>query len=279
MIAVTGVAPAELNRLTRALLDDRKLVLISSGLRGFDHRRVRSQVVAREALFCVEHHTLSPSKTAAKRALDLVVGSLLMALTVPVMMAVAVAILATDGRPVLFRQERVGIRGRPFTCLKFRTMVRDAEARLVDLRARSEREWPLFKLADDPRVTRVGRFLRATSLDELPQLFCVLTGSMSLVGPRPALPSEVEHFDPDLRRRIDVKPGVTGLWQIESRDDESMSAYRRLDLHYVDNWSVWMDVAVLGATVGAVASRAVRVLRPHRDGARRRRPGSPAGGG
>ena len=265
VIAVTGVTPGELNRLTRVLLDDRRLVLISSGLRGFDHRRIRSQVIAREALFCVEHHSLSPAGAAAKRALDLAVASVLLALSAPLFALTALAILASDGRPVLFRQQRVGIGGRTFTCLKFRTMVRDAEARLVDLRARNEREWPLFKLADDPRVTRIGRVLRATSLDELPQLLCVLAGSMSLVGPRPALPSEVEQFDSDLRRRIDVKPGVTGLWQIESRDDESISAYRRLDLHYVDNWSVWMDVAVLGATVGAVVSRAVRVLGPRRD--------------
>jgi exopolysaccharide biosynthesis polyprenyl glycosylphosphotransferase len=262
VIAVTGVTPGDLNRLTRALLDDRRLVLISSGLRGFDHRRLRSQVIAREALFCVEHRRLSPGKTAAKRALDLAGASLLLVLAAPVLALVALAILASDGRPVLFRQQRVGIGGRSFTCLKFRTMVRDAEARLIDLTARNEREWPLFKLADDPRVTRIGRVLRATSLDELPQLLCVLAGTMSLVGPRPALPSEVEHFDTDLRRRIDVKPGITGLWQIESRDDESLSAYRRLDLHYVDNWSVWMDVAVLVATVGAVASRAIRVLGP-----------------
>jgi lipopolysaccharide/colanic/teichoic acid biosynthesis glycosyltransferase len=129
---------------------------------------------------------------------------------------------------------------------------------LVEL---NERNGPLFKLSYDPRVTRVGRLLRAASIDELPQLFNVLRGDMSLVGPRPALPDEAAQFDPELGERTSVPPGITGLWQVEARDNPSFEAYRRLDLFYIDNWSVAMDLSILTATVGVVIKRAVRTLR------------------
>jgi lipopolysaccharide/colanic/teichoic acid biosynthesis glycosyltransferase len=156
---------------------------------------------------------------------------------------------------VFFAQERVGRDGGTFTLYKLRTMVVDAESRRAELEADNERGGPLFKLSDDPRVTRFGRLLRATSIDEIPQLFNVLQGAMSLVGPRPALPSEVEEFDDDLRRRTRVKPGVTGLWQVEARDSENFDLYRRYDLLYVDNWSVTLDLAILARTVAAVGLR------------------------
>jgi lipopolysaccharide/colanic/teichoic acid biosynthesis glycosyltransferase len=156
---------------------------------------------------------------------------------------------------VLFKQTRVGTNGVHFKLYKFRTMVVDAEARLGALAERNDRSGPLFKMANDPRVTRVGRFLRASSLDELPQVFNVLRGDMSLVGPRPALPAEVAMFDEELRDRTRVKPGITGLWQIEARDNPSFTAYRRLDLYYVENWSVSLDIVILLATVEHVITR------------------------
>ncbi|MCA1672771.1 MAG: sugar transferase, partial [Actinobacteria bacterium] len=152
--------------------------------------------------------------------------------------------------------------GLPFTIYKFRTMVRDAETLLVELRDENERQGPLFKLKDDPRVTRIGRLLRETSIDELPQLVNVIRGEMSLVGPRPALPSEIESFDDELMARHQVKPGITGLWQVHSRDRESFTSYQRLDLFYVENWSLTLDLAVVATTVPAVIGRSWRRMRP-----------------
>ena len=138
---------------------------------------------------------------------------------------------------------------RAFGMLKFRTMVVDAEAQLAKLAAMNERTGPLFNMENDPRVTRIGRILRASSLDELPQLFNVLRGEMSLVGPRPALPKEVAEFPEALRAREQVMPGITGLWQVEARDNPSFDAYRRLDLFYVENWSITLDLLIILGTV------------------------------
>ena len=176
------------------------------------------------------------------------------------MLVIAALIKLNDRGPVLFKQTRVGTDGNLFKVYKFRTMVVDAEARLAALVASNERSGPLFKMDRDPRVTRVGRFLRASSLDELPQILNVLKGDMSLVGPRPALPSEVAAFDEELRDRTKVKPGITGLWQIEARDNPSFSAYRRLDLYYVENWSVSLDIVILFATIEHVITRFVTAL-------------------
>jgi lipopolysaccharide/colanic/teichoic acid biosynthesis glycosyltransferase len=176
------------------------------------------------------------------------------------MALIALAIKLTDRGPVLFRQKRVGKGGELFNMLKFRSMVVDAEARLAELTADNERVGPLFKLERDPRVTRIGRFIRATSLDELPQLFNVLRGEMSIVGPRPALPDEVAQFDNRLLDRLQMPPGITGLWQVEARDNPHFGAYRRLDLFYVDNWSLNLDLVILVATIEQVLSKAVRSL-------------------
>jgi exopolysaccharide biosynthesis WecB/TagA/CpsF family protein len=163
----------------------------------------------------------------------------------------------------LFRQRRIGKDGREFTVFKFRSMVVDAEARLAELVQHNERHGPLFKVDVDPRITRIGRFLRATSIDELPQLINVVRGEMTLVGPRPALADEVAQFDEELLRRLRVVPGVTGLWQVEARDNPSFDAYRSLDLFYVDNWSIGIDIAILVSTAAAVLARSVRALRRH----------------
>ncbi|MDX6203841.1 MAG: hypothetical protein QOJ83_3341, partial [Frankiales bacterium] len=154
--------------------------------------------------------------------------------------------------PVLFRQTRAGTGGRPFTVYKFRTMAVDAESRLEELRALNESDGLLFKMRRDPRVTRSGRFLRKYSLDELPQLLNVLRGNMALVGPRPPLPSEVEAYGADVRRRLMVRPGITGLWQVSGRSDLTWEESVRLDLYYVENWSPALDISILWKTLFAV---------------------------
>ena len=175
----------------------------------------------------------------------LVLGPLLM-------LPIAVAIKLTSPGPVLFSQRRSGARGRPFTMYKFRSMVSDAETLRVPLEALNEASGPVFKMKRDPRVTPLGRVLRRTSLDELPQLWCVLKGEMSLVGPRPPIPSEVDRYDPWHRRRLSMRPGLTGLWQVSGRSDIPFEEWMRLDLQYIDNWSLWLDLRILLCTVPAV---------------------------
>jgi lipopolysaccharide/colanic/teichoic acid biosynthesis glycosyltransferase len=170
----------------------------------------------------------------------------------PLLAAAAGALLVTQGRPVLFRQARVGRDGTEFPMLKFRSMVVDAEARLAQLHASSEGNGVLFKMREDPRVTRVGKVLRRLSLDELPQLLNVLVGHMSLVGPRPPLAREVAVYGDDARRKLLVKPGLTGLWQINGRSDLDWDESVRLDLRYVENWSFAYDFMILWKTLGAV---------------------------
>jgi exopolysaccharide biosynthesis polyprenyl glycosylphosphotransferase len=187
-----------------------------------------------------------------KRALDIVGALVGLIVLSPVMAVVALAILVRDGQPILFTQERVGLHGRPFRLLKFRTMVPDAEAHLSALLDQNERNGHAFKMTNDPRVTRLGRTLRRTSLDELPQLWNVLRGEMSLVGPRPPLPREVADYDGWHRRRLSMKPGMTGLWQIEARHDPDFDAWVERDLAYIDSWSLLLDLRILARTVPAV---------------------------
>ena len=184
----------------------------------------------------------------AKRVFDVVVASVILVVLSPVMLIIAVVLLVSEGRPVLFRQRRVGRYGEPFTMWKFRTMVVDAEDHLRRLQAENQRSGPLFKMAIDPRVTRIGQFLRAASLDELPQFVNVLAGTMSLVGPRPALYEERESFTADLLAREQMPPGITGLWQVEARTDGDFDRYRQLDLQYVNDWSLRLDLWLLVKT-------------------------------
>jgi lipopolysaccharide/colanic/teichoic acid biosynthesis glycosyltransferase len=187
-----------------------------------------------------------------KRALDIVGGLGGLVVLLPVLLAIAATILVVEGRPVLFVQPRVGRGGRLFRLVKFRTMVRNAEERLPDLAPLSRTAGAAFKLEEDPRVTRLGRSLRRSSLDELPQLWNVLVGEMSLVGPRPAPPREVDRYAEWHRRRLWMKPGMTGLWQVASRLDEHFDQRARLDLAYIDRWSLWLDLIILLRTVPAV---------------------------
>lgn len=195
---------------------------------------------------------LSDVQRLVKRTFDIVVGSLLLLFALPLMGLIALAILLEDGRPVLFRQERAGENGRPFTMYKFRTMIRGAERLQSQVEKADEAGRILHKRRDDPRVTRLGRFLRRTSLDELPQLFNVLQGKMSLVGPRPELLHLVEQYQPWQRQRFVVPPGMTGWWQVTGRSDKPMHLYTEDDLFYIRNYSIWLDVQILIRTAWVV---------------------------
>lgn len=260
IVVVSAFDVDTLNRITRDLLRIGAHVQITSSLRGIDHRRLQAQPLAFEPLFHLEPARLSTIQLAVKRAIDVAAAAVLLVLTAPLTGVLALAVRLTDGGPALFRQTRVGRNGQPFEILKLRTMIVDAEARMAELLAENERKGPLFKMDHDPRLTRVGRFLDASSLNELPQLWNVLRGDMSLVGPRPALPRETEGFDDALHQRHEVRPGITGLWQVEARDNPSFSAYRRFDLYYIENWSVALDLVIMVATVEAVLSRMLRLL-------------------
>jgi len=203
-------------------------------------------------LLHVEQPRFSGVKRLVKETYDPVVAGLGLLLLSPLLAAVALAIKLDSPGPVLFRQSRVGRQGERFTIFKFRTMVVDAEGQKAALAHLNEGSGPLFKMKKDPRITKVGAILRKTSLDELPQLINVVTGSMSLVGPRPHLPEEIELFGDDFRRRLLVKPGLTGLWQVSGRSDLSFEESVRVDLRYVENWSFAMDVLILWRTLSVV---------------------------
>jgi lipopolysaccharide/colanic/teichoic acid biosynthesis glycosyltransferase len=199
--------------------------------------------------------TAEPSRNLAlrrKRLFDVVVGSAAMVLLAPLLGAVGTLIGLVDGRPVMFRQTRIGLDARPFQLIKFRTMERGAEDLLDDLMDRNEIRGPAFKVTDDPRLTRLGRILRSTSLDELPQIWNVLRNDMSLVGPRPPLPREVDAYDPWHHRRLAVKPGITGLWQVQARQGEDFDQRVELDLDYIDRWSMRLDLEILVRTIPAM---------------------------
>lgn len=192
---------------------------------------------------------------SVKRGLDICVSVLLLLVTLPLSIAIAIAVKATSEGPVFFRQERIGYKGATFRIFKFRTMRPGADDAKIDLRDRNQVDGPLFKLHDDPRTTKVGRFLRTTSLDELPQLINVVLGDMSLVGPRPFVPDESAGIDGWAARRFDVRPGMTGLWQISGRNDLPFEELRQLDYAYVASWSLWWDVKILWHTPASVLRR------------------------
>jgi exopolysaccharide biosynthesis polyprenyl glycosylphosphotransferase len=200
--------------------------------------------------FSVVQH--SSTALAIKRGFDIVAASVLLVLLAPVMLAVAAAIRWDSKGPTLFRQQRSGLYGRRFQMLKFRTMCADAEALRVELLHLNEMDGPVFKVKDDPRITGVGRFLRRTSLDELPQLWHVLKGEMSLVGQRPPIPAEVEQYATFERRRLSMRPGLTCLWQVMGRNQINFADWVKLDLEYIDNWSLAADLAILLRTLPAV---------------------------
>lgn len=189
-----------------------------------------------------------------KRALDIVLASIALLVSSPIMLGIALAVRLDSKGPIFYGAERIGRKGRTFCCYKFRTMVQNADKLKADLEHMNERDGILFKIANDPRVTRVGAVLRKYSLDELPQFYNVLRGDMSLVGPRPPMAAEVEQYDLAHLRRLDVLPGITGLWQVEARQDPSFDSYISLDTAYVENWSLWLDLKILARTIHVVFS-------------------------
>ncbi|MCW2933373.1 MAG: exopolysaccharide biosynthesis polyprenyl glycosylphosphotransferase family protein [Actinomycetia bacterium] len=203
-------------------------------------------------LLHVDHPRLSGARQVLKGLFDRMVGLLALLLLSPLMLAFALAIRLSDQGPALFTQTRVGKEGKVFRLYKFRTMVVDAEARLAELRTRNEHDGVLFKMRRDPRITAIGAYLRKYSIDELPQLFNVVRGEMSLVGPRPALPEETALYADHVRRRLVVKPGLTGMWQVNGRSDLSWEESVRLDLRYVENWSLALDLQILWKTVAVI---------------------------
>jgi exopolysaccharide biosynthesis polyprenyl glycosylphosphotransferase len=187
-----------------------------------------------------------------KRVLDIVLSSVALVLLSPFLVAIAIAVRFDSAGPILYRSERIGKKARVFPCLKFRTMVQDAETRRAEVLHMNERDSVLFKISNDPRITPVGRFLRKYSLDELPQLINVLRGDMSMVGPRPPIASEVKRYELNHLRRLDVVPGITGLWQVQARQDPSFDSYISMDTAYIENWSLWLDMKILIRTVTVV---------------------------
>jgi exopolysaccharide biosynthesis polyprenyl glycosylphosphotransferase len=204
-------------------------------------------------LLTVSGRSAHPVAMFFKRALDVAVAALLIVLLSPVLLALAAAVKLSSPGDVLFVQERIGLHRRRFRMFKFRTMVSDAEQRLAELALQNEVSGPVFKMKEDPRVTRVGRFLRRTSLDELPQLFNVLRGEMSLVGPRPLPVRDYKGFTEDWhRRRFSVRPGITCLWQVSGRSSVGFDQWMELDMRYIDHWSLWLDLKILLRTVPAI---------------------------
>jgi exopolysaccharide biosynthesis polyprenyl glycosylphosphotransferase len=257
-IAVTSASETAaqwLRRLSWQLEGTGVELLVAPGLVEVAGPRLHIRPFDGLPLLSVEQPRFEGWARVVKGLLDRVVAGLALLLLAPLLLVIALLVHRTDGGPVLFRQDRVGVGGRTFTMLKFRTMVVDAETRLDQLRGGNLSDGLLFKLRADPRVTPVGRWLRRLSLDELPQLVNVLTGDMSLVGPRPPLPSEVARYDSSVSRRLLVKPGLTGLWQISGRSDLSWEESVRLDLRYVENWSLALDLLIVWKTGRAVFSR------------------------
>jgi exopolysaccharide biosynthesis polyprenyl glycosylphosphotransferase len=200
----------------------------------------------------VVHDSQREVERALKRVIDVIGAIVGLVMLSPLIIVTAVAIRLRDGSPVIFRQTRIGLHGRPFTIYKFRTMASDAEDRYDEVAGLSDTRGAAFKMANDPRVTPLGRTLRKWTLDELPQLINVLTGDMSLVGPRPAPPREVDAYDIWHRRRLSVRPGMTGLWQVQARFDHHFDDRAELDLQYIDQWSLLKDFGILARTLPAV---------------------------
>ncbi|MCJ1714148.1 sugar transferase [Curtobacterium sp. VKM Ac-2922] len=246
--------PERVRELSWSLEPGRQHLVVAPSLTDIGGPRIHTRPVQGLPLIHVETPTYSGRKLYTKRAFDLIGSALLIIVLSPVLLVLALLVKATSPGPVFFLQERVGLNGGTFHMVKFRSMVVDAEDRLQELSAldRAEGNDVLFKMRNDPRVTRVGAFMRRYSLDEVPQLFNVVEGKMSLVGPRPSLSAEVARYETHVHRRFLVKPGLTGLWQVSGRSDLSWEDSVRLDLFYVENWSLVGDLLILWRTIKAV---------------------------
>jgi exopolysaccharide biosynthesis polyprenyl glycosylphosphotransferase len=257
-VAVTAwsdVSQNDLRRLAWDLEGSGVTLLVAPRLTDISGPRIHIRPVAGLPLLNVEEPEFSGVRRIVKGGLDRFLALVAIILLAPVMLGISLSVALTSRGPILFRQVRVGRHGRPFIIHKFRSMYVDAEARQAELEHLNESDGNLFKVRDDPRVTPIGRYLRRFSLDELPQFFDVLLGRMSLVGPRPPLPTEVERYASLVRRRLVVKPGITGLWQVSGRSDLTWDESVRLDLLYVENWSLALDIAIMLKTALAVLRR------------------------
>ena len=251
MLDLQGIAEPQVESVLAACDEEGVEVAIHPGLAVVSPFRLSVDQLAGRPVLYYHAQSARPGHLFAKQVLDYVGAACLLVLLSPLFVLTALAVRLSSRGPVLYRQERAGLNGRPFTLYKFRTMTIDADARKAGLADRNEMSGPVFKIIDDPRVTGLGRLLRRHSLDELPQLWNVLRGEMSLVGPRPLPVEEVHRFTNTAhRRRLSVKPGLTCLWQIRGRNDiASFEDWVRLDLEYIDQWSLWLDLKILLATV------------------------------
>ena len=249
--------PARIRELSWGLEPGRQHLVVAPSLTDIGGPRIHTRPVSGLPLMHIETPRYDGRKLFTKRAFDILASGLLIVLLLPVLVVIAVSIRLSSPGPVFFRQERVGVNGRHFNMLKFRSMVTDAEALLGALQreTRTVGNTVMFKMKNDPRVTPIGKFLRRFSLDELPQLFNVFGGSMALVGPRPPLEREVNGYETHVHRRFLVKPGITGLWQVSGRSNLSWADTVRLDLYYVENWSITGDFVILWRTARAVLAR------------------------
>lgn len=257
-VILTGsddISPADMRQLGWDLAARDVGLIVAPTLTDIAGPRIHARPVAGLPLIYVEYPTFDTMKRVMKRSFDLVGASILIALSSPALMAVAIAIKTTSPGTIIYRQERIGQHGQPFGMLKFRSMVSNADDQLKSLLdAQGTSTKPLFKISNDPRITRVGQFIRRTSLDEFPQLFNVLLGQMSLVGPRPQRAAEVALYDDAAHRRLMMKPGMSGLWQVSGRSNLSWDDSVRLDLYYVENWSMTVDLIILWRTFRAVTT-------------------------
>ncbi|QDZ14976.1 sugar transferase [Humibacter ginsenosidimutans] len=257
-VVITGshpFKPRQLRELGWGLEERHVSLIVAPALTDVAGPRIHSTPVAGLPLIRVDYPELTGSRAVAKRAFDIVASAVGLIVSSPILLGIGIAVRLTSPGPALFRQERVGLNGATFSMLKFRTMARDAEQQLAPLLSANEAHGVLFKMRDDPRATRIGRVLRRHSFDELPQLWNVLKGDMSLVGPRPPLVSEVQAYERWVHRRLLVKPGITGLWQVSGRSDLSWEDSVRLDLYYVENWSLTSDLIILWRTTRAVLTK------------------------
>ncbi|MEO6318284.1 MAG: sugar transferase, partial [Acidimicrobiales bacterium] len=255
LIAASALGLAESSRLASRLTAADLYVEVCTGVCDVAVERLAVESHGRLTFFHIEPVRLDGWRGAAKRGFDIAIATICLVLTAPVLAIAGLAIKVESRGPIIFRQRRVGMSGAEFQILKLRSMVADAEARITDLLDQNQADGPLFKMRDDPRITRVGRWLRRLSIDEIPQFWNVLRGEMSLVGPRPALPSEVAGWSEQLHDRLSVRPGITGMWQVSGRSDATFEEYTRLDLYYVYNWSLLTDLAMVAKTVPTVLSR------------------------
>ncbi|MFT8636974.1 MAG: sugar transferase [Pseudoclavibacter sp.] len=255
-VILTGcseMTPAKVKQLSWSLESTHRHLVMVPSLMDFTSARITTQPVAGLSLIHIGTPTLDRRARLIKRVTDIVVAGIALILASPLLLVTALAVKLNDRGPVFFRQTRIGRNGEPFSILKFRSMRVDADEHLAELLKQQDRgDTPLFKVENDPRITRIGRFIRKYSIDELPQLFNVLRGDMSLIGPRPQVSAEVVLYDATASRRLNAKPGLTGLWQVSGRSNLTWEQSIRLDLYYVENWSLIGDLLILVKTVREV---------------------------